>query len=83
VDAVPVLGTGVAVGVVSLVLLAAGHCDRASLICWPCPLVLPIECLASWTQSAPLYLIVFVGFFLQWPAIGFYFDRRRARSRRS
>jgi len=75
-----VVATFVAIGIVVLQLLAAGHCDSPGMLCWACPLLLPLEWLARTLYSPELLWVVVAGFLLHWPLLGLMADRRRARA---
>ena len=77
---------GVALTLVALLvavfqIVAAGHCDRPGMLCWVCPLLLPLEWAARSSGSSALGVIVLVGFPLHWPLLGLAVDRRLARAR--
>ena len=77
---------GVALTVVALLvavfqIVAEGHCGWPGMLCWVCPLLLPVEWAARSSGSSALGVIVLVGFLLHWPLLGLVLDRRSARVR--
>jgi len=78
---------GAALAVVALLvavfqIVAAGHCDRTGMLCWVCPLLLPLEWAARASGSSTLGAVVLAGCLLHWPLLGLVVDRRRASLRR-
>lgn len=62
-------------------IVAAGYCDQPDMLCWVCPLLLPLEWAARSSGSSALGVIVLVGFPLHWLLLGLVVDRRLARAR--
>ena len=73
--------TCVAMLVAVFQIVAGGHCGRPGMLCWVCPLLLPLEWAARSSDIPAIGVVVLVGFFLHWPLIGLLVDRRCARLR--